>query len=188
MKTNPISNFYIKQNQNNFNKKNVSFESNRVILAGSFDPPTIGHLDLVKVGSQIGDELLVIVGKNPKKNYFLPLEKRLELMKKCVSDFENVKVLTYKDVPSSVINSPHIRLRGLRNSIESLEDEFHLDEQYTLNNPDIRTIFSLGRPEVRDVSSTLVRKLFRENGDFSRWVPKPVAEYLKKLQLEGGIK
>ena len=191
MKINPINSYNIQQNKNSRISK-ISFNGGRVLLAGSFDPPTIGHLDLVKVGAQIGDELIVAVGQNPKKNPFLSIGERIKLLKESIYAFDiknkNIIVDAYENISPTVMNSEHIRLRGLRNSIESLEDEVNLDEQWTLNNPNIRTLFSLGRPEVRDVSSTRVRKLFRENGDFTQWVPKPVADYLNKLKTEGVIK
>lgn len=190
MQINTLNNRNIMEYQNKIGIKKVHFKGGRVMLLGSFDPPTVGHMYLIETGSQIGDELIVAVGQNPKKKPFITVEERIKLLKECiyVSDLKNKNIIVdaYQNLSESVIKNTQIMLRGLRDSIENFKDEVRFAKDFELINPNLKTmfLFGLGKKDIKEMSSTLVRKKFFENGDFSSLVPKTVANYLNELRLK----
>lgn len=147
----------------------------RAIYAGSFDPVTLGHLDVIERGSHLFDELVVAVGNNPAKRTMFTIDERMALMNACVTQ-PNVRVVSFsgllidacRETDSAVI------LRGLR----ALSD-FDLEFRNGLANRDlsgIETLFLLTEPRNIFVSSSLVKEIATHGGDFGRYVPAPVKQ------------
>lgn len=145
---------------------------NKALFAGSFDPFTNGHLDILKQASEIFDEVIVAVAYNSEKQGFLPVEKRLGLIIKSVSGIENVSVDSYEGltVDYAKKNDVNILVRGIRNS-----SDFEYEQQIAAVNrslaPEIKTVFFSPKPENAFVSSTMVREVYLNNGDISKFVP-----------------
>lgn len=177
------------QNQNSLGYKkerNINFNAGKAIYAGSFDPLTNGHLDLIKDASKLFDNLIVLVAKNSKKLGFLPIEKRAELIKESVAGLKNVSVDTYEGLTVNYAKEKgaDYLLRGMR-SVSDFDNEMQISKTNEILNPNIKTVFLFSSSENSAISSSIVREIFANNGDISRFVPKPVWEYMSKIN---GIK
>ena len=149
------------------------------IYPGSFDPMTNGHLDILRNGSQIFDKVIIAVSYNHNKKSFLTVDERVDLIKKCVSDFKNVEVDSYEGLTVSYAKKKGatVLLRGLRTS-QDFEYELQLSQVNNSLNEDIKTVFLTTRPEYSFISSSMVRELLVNKGDITNFVPKAVNEYL----------
>ena len=149
------------------------------IYPGSFDPMTNGHLDILRNGSQIFDKVIIAVSYNHNKKSFLTVDERVDLIKKCVSDFKNVEVDSYEGLTVSYAKKKGATalLRGLRTS-QDFEYELQLSQVNNSLNEDIKTVFLTTRPEYSFISSSMVRELLVNKGDITNFVPKAVNEYL----------
>lgn len=151
------------------------------LYAGSFDPITLGHLDIIKQGSKIFEKLLIGVAVNPDKKGFLPVEKRTELIKECTKHFSNIEVYSFDGltVDFAKEHNATVLLRGLRNASD-FEYEKQLSEINSKLNPNIETVFLTSNPEHNIISSSAVRELVLYKQPLTAFVPKPVEEYLRK--------
>ena len=144
----------------------------KALFAGSFDPFTNGHLYILKQASEIFDEVIVAVAYNSEKKGFLPVEKRLGLIIKSVTELENVSVDSYEDLTINYAkkNGVNILVRGIRNA-----SDFEYEQQIATVNrslaPEITTIFFIPKPENAYISSSMVREVYLNNGNISEFVP-----------------
>ena len=146
----------------------------RAVFPGSFDPITLGHCEIIEKATQVFDQVIVSVGNNSNKNYKFSLEQRLHFIS---SEFEyNSKVLVEKYEGLTVDfckdqNVKHI-IRGLRNPAD-----FEFEKKIALFNnslEDIETIFFLTSPNNAFISSSIVREIIENDGDYKKYVPKSV--------------
>lgn len=171
--------------------KNVNFgdQVQRVaVYAGTFDPITNGHFDLVKAGAKLFDKLIVLIGKNSKKTPLIPLEKRTELIKNCVKDLDNVEVDSYEGltVDYAKQHGANYLLRGMR-SVMDFNDEMQIAALNEDFEPDIRTVFLFASSVNKATSSSVVRELLA-NQSFDRikmFVPEPVYNYFVETFKNG---
>lgn len=149
------------------------------LYAGSFDPITNGHLDILKNGSEIFDKIIIAVSYNDKKKCFLTIEERVELIKKSVSFLKNVEVDAYNGLTVDYAKSKGINvlLRGLRTSYD-FEYELQLAQANNSLDKNIKTVFLTTKSEYNFISSSMVKEIFVNNGDISKYVPDVVKEYL----------
>ena len=142
------------------------------IYAGSFDPPTLGHLWLIRQGVALFDELIVALAVNPDKAPFLPLELRHRILQKMVAEVPGqVRVVTVerrfiaefaREVKADCL------LRGVRNT-KDFEYEKTMARMNARMEPGLRTLFLIPPPELEEVSSSMVRGLVGIEG-WERWV------------------
>ena len=146
----------------------------RAVFPGSFDPITLGHCEIIEKATQVFDQVIVSVGNNSNKKYKFSLEQRLHFIS---SEFEhNSKVLVQKYEGLTVDfcknqNVKHI-IRGLRNPAD-----FEFEKKIALFNnslEDIETIFFLTSPNNAFISSSIVREIIENDGDYKKYVPKSV--------------
>lgn len=152
-------------------------EFRRGIYAGSFDPLTLGHLDVIRRACGLVDELVVGVGNNPAKRYLFPLAQREDLVREACGELP-VRVVSFEGllVDACRREQAGVIVRGLR-SVSDFDSEF----RYGLANRDIsgiETIFLLSDPAYLFVSSSIVREIEGNGGDASRYVPDCVARAL----------
>ena len=151
----------------------------RAICPGSFDPVTLGHVDIFRRAARIFDELYIGVFNNIRKTPLLQAEERMELLRSAVADLPNVKVVAFDGLLAEYMIANHIQVivRGLR-SVTDYEYEQGQAQIIKSMHPELDTMFLLGKPEYNSYSSSVVREIIRFKGDYSRLVPHEVVEYL----------
>jgi pantetheine-phosphate adenylyltransferase len=150
------------------------------VYAGSFDPVTHGHLDVVRRATTIFDEVVVAIGHNVRKQRFLPLADRERVLREVVADIPRVRVDTFEGLLVTYcrrIGACAI-LRGLR-AVTDFEFEFQTGLANLDMAPDVETVFLLTDPRNIFVSSSLVKEIAINGGDVSRYVPEPALRALQ---------
>ncbi|MFL0352312.1 pantetheine-phosphate adenylyltransferase [Xanthomarina sp. GH4-25] len=146
----------------------------RALFPGSFDPLTLGHYDIIKRGVQLFDEVVIAIGINADKNYMFTLEERKKFIEEAFKEEPKVKVVTYKGMTIDFckeIDAEFI-LRGLRNPAD-----FEFEKAIAHTNrmlSKIETIFLLTAASTSYISSSIVRDVIRNKGDYSVLVPDSV--------------
>ncbi len=146
----------------------------RALFPGSFDPLTLGHFDIINRGLKVFDEVVVAIGINADKKYMFTLEERLIFIKEAFKDQPKVKVMTYKGLTIDFckeIDAQFI-LRGLRNPAD-----FEFEKAIAHTNrklSKIETVFLLTAASTSYISSSIVRDVIRNNGDYTVLVPDSV--------------
>ena len=143
------------------------------LYAGSFDPFTNGHLDILTQASQIFEKVIVAVANNSDKKSFLPVDKRLELIQKSISKLDNVEVVTYNGltVEYAKKSGVNVLVRGVRNSTD-FEYETQISNTNHILAPELKTVLLTPKPENAFISSTIVREIYVNGGDISKLVPR----------------
>lgn len=146
----------------------------RAIFPGSFDPITLGHYDIIKRGVTLFDEVIVAIGVNASKKYMFSLEERINFIKKSFKDEPKITVVSYKGLTVDFCQKNDVKfiLRGLRNPAD-----FEFEKAIAHTNRDlapIETVFLLTAAKTSYISSSIVRDVIRNNGDYTKLVPKSV--------------
>ena len=157
----------------------------KAVFAGSFDPPTNGHLDIIQRTSKLFDEIDVLISVNPEKKYMFSEEERLSLLTELVKDYKNVQVHIWKGliVNYAKDNGANVLIRGIR-STNDFAYEFDLAHMNQNLNPGIETLFVPTKEKYAIVKSSSIKELAMFGGDISRMVPKIVETALKKKLKE----
>jgi pantetheine-phosphate adenylyltransferase len=146
----------------------------RAIFPGSFDPITSGHYDVITRGVTLFDELIIAIGINADKQYMFSLEERKKFIEDSFKDNSKIKVITYKGLTVDFCqkNNVNFILRGLRNPAD-----FEFEKAIAHTNRDlapIETVFLLTAANTSYISSSIVRDVIRNHGDYTKLVPKTV--------------
>ncbi|MDD3237257.1 MAG: pantetheine-phosphate adenylyltransferase [Candidatus Gastranaerophilales bacterium] len=151
------------------------------IYPGSFDPITKGHLDVLKRAASIFDKVIIAVLVNSSKKSFLPIEDRLKLIKESCVDLQNVEVDSFDGLTIDYARqkNANVLIRGLR-AVSDFEYEMQLSQTNSALASDINTVFLITKPKYNFISSSTVKEIATMKGDITKFVPKPVAEYLKE--------
>ncbi|MFT6795333.1 MAG: pantetheine-phosphate adenylyltransferase [Maribacter sp.] len=146
----------------------------RAIFPGSFDPLTLGHYDIIMRGITVFDELIIAIGKNADKKYMFSLEERMRFITEAFKDQKQIKVLTYEGLTVDFckkVDAAYI-LRGLRNP-----GDFEFEKAIAHTNrklSEIETVFLLTSSGKSYISSSIVRDVIRNGGDYTGLVPDSV--------------
>lgn len=149
------------------------------VYPGSFDPITLGHIDILKDGAKMFDKVIIAVADNPDKKNMLSVKERMQLIKECIKDMANVEVDSFSGltVEYAKSKSADIILRGLRTSID-FEYEKELAQNNRILAPDIKTVFLMTNPQHSYISSSAVREILNNKGDISEYVPQEILNRL----------
>ncbi|HAY13806.1 MAG TPA: pantetheine-phosphate adenylyltransferase [Fimbriimonadaceae bacterium] len=147
----------------------------RAIYAGSFDPPTLGHLDLIQRSSELFDQLIVAVGINTSKTPFLSLDERIALLTEMAEPYTNVTIAAFDGLLVHFARQQDCRIlvRGLR-AVTDFDYEFRVALANRKLAPEIETTFLLAREEYSFLASSVVREVATLGGDVSLFVPPSV--------------
>ncbi len=159
----------------------------RAIYPGSFDPVTLGHLDIIKRASKIVDELIVSVLNNNSKSPLFSVEKRVKMLEEVVKDIPNVKVMSFEGLLVDFAKSvdAQIIVRGLR-AVTDFEYELQMSQTNMVLDDDIDTIFFTTSLEYAYLSSSTVKEAAYFGAVISRFVPEPVIQQVyDKLKEKG---
>lgn len=150
------------------------------IYAGSFDPFTLGHYDILKEGSEMFDKIIIAVADNPNKKCMFTVDERINLIKSCIKDFDNVKFDSFEGLTVEYAKKQGAKflLRGIR-SVQDFEYERELAQNNNILAPDIKTVFFMTKPEYSFISSSGVREIILNGGDVSKLVPAEISNKLK---------
>jgi pantetheine-phosphate adenylyltransferase len=152
----------------------------RAVYPGSFDPMTLGHLDIIRRASKLFDEVIMAVVANPGKSPLLTIDVRAELISKVVEDLPGVKVDIFQGLTVDFAKNKKISviIRGLR-AISDYEAELGMAQTNKQLLPELETIFLMTKPEYSFISSSTVKEIARLGGDISQFLPPTVDSYLK---------
>lgn len=145
----------------------------KAIYPGSFDPLTLGHVDIIERSARIVDELVVGVLNNSAKNSLFSLEERVSMIKEMTEHLPNVTVASFdgllvdymKEIDATII------VRGLR-AVTDFEYELQIAQTNHVENPDVETIFLTTSLQYSYLSSTIVKEFASYGGDISKFVPR----------------
>ena len=148
---------------------------------GSFDPPTLGHLNIIERASSIFDELAVVVAENRQKNYLFSAQERLEMLNEMVKSRKNVRCFIWESLIVDFMKKENIKLliRGIR-GMDDFSYEFELSMMNKALYPHIETLFMTTDPRYIVLRSSSIKELASFHGDVSLMVPPLVVEALKK--------
>lgn len=152
------------------------------IFPGSFDPMTIGHLDIVTRALPLFEKVIIAIGVNSQKKYLFPLEKRIHWIEKIFEKEKKVLVDSYSGLTVEFcekVGAGYI-LRGLRSPAD-FEFEKAIGQMNRLMKPKIESIFLLSQPQYTAISSTIVRDIIINGGDASKFLPEVIAQDLKGI-------
>ena len=150
----------------------------KLLFPGSFDPITLGHMDLIERGAKIADEPLIVSFDNAAKHYLLSKKRRVELIKIATAHLKNVFVDSSDGLQVQYCREHGIDcvLRGLRNELDLLYERDVAVANAQLGN--LETLFLLSSPEVAHISSSVVRELIAFSADLTGFVPECVKEFI----------
>lgn len=150
----------------------------KAIFPGSFDPITLGHVDIINRALPLFSEIVIAVGVNTEKAYLFSLEERVNFIKKHYANEPRIKVETYSGLTIDFCKklNIHFILRGLRNPAD-----FEFEKAIAQTNrklSTVETVFLLTSADTSFISSSIVRDVLRNGGDISDFVPKSVPSKL----------
>lgn len=154
----------------------------KALYAGSFDPITNGHLDIINRAAKLYDTLVVGVIANPSKNPLFSIEERKTLIKDTISHLDNVEVDDFTGLLAEYVNVKQfdVVVRGLRATTD-FETEIQMAQMNArLYNEKVETIFLMTCPEFSFLSSSMTKEVFMLKGEIEGLVPNVVLEYMKK--------
>jgi pantetheine-phosphate adenylyltransferase len=146
----------------------------RAVFPGSFDPITLGHLDIIHRSIPLFDEIIIGVGTNSEKKYMFPLDKRMDFIKNTFAEFKSISVTQYEGLTIEFCKKVQADfiIRGLRNPAD-----FEFEKAIAHTNrkmSDIETVFLLTAAKTSFISSSIVREIISNQGDYTQLVPATV--------------
>jgi pantetheine-phosphate adenylyltransferase len=154
----------------------------KVLYAGSFDPITNGHLDLINRAAKLGDHLIVGVIENHSKKSFFTVEERVDMIETATNHIANIEVDNFSGLLADYVrqNNVDVVVRGLRATMD-FEYEIQMAQMNArLYNNGVETIFLMTSPDYSFVSSSIVKEVFMLNGNIKGLVPDTVLEYMER--------
>ncbi|TXH60281.1 MAG: pantetheine-phosphate adenylyltransferase [Bacteroidia bacterium] len=145
------------------------------LFPGTFDPITLGHVDIIKRAVSLFDKLYIGIGLNTSKQPMFSIEQRKHWMQDIFKQDNRIEVISYEGLTINYCQKLQAKyiLRGIR-SIGDFEFEKAIGDMNRMLAPDIETIFLACAPEYSTISSTVVRDVIRNQGDVSRFIPKEI--------------
>ena len=153
--------------------------SRTAVYPGSFDPITLGHVDVITRASQVFDRIIMAVAKNPNKTSFLSHEQRVDFVRQAASKLPNVDVESFEGltVHFAQTRGASVIIRGLR-AVSDFEFEFKMSQMNRKLAPEIETIFMMAHLEYQFLASSTIREVAQLGGNTTGLVPDAVQTYL----------
>ena len=152
-----------------------------VICPGSFDPVTLGHVDIISRAAAMFDKVIVAVLINSSKKPSFTTEERIAFLEKVFEDFDNIEIRSFDGLLAEYAKNTGADavVRGLR-VMSDFEYEFQMSLTNKKLNPDLETIFLTSRAEYMFLSSSIVKQIATLNGDITNFVPECIHDEIKK--------
>ena len=157
----------------------------KAVFPGSFDPPTLGHLNIIERASALFDEVAVVVAENKQKKYLFSVQERLGMLREMVQNWKNVHCYIWKSLIVDFMKKENIKLliRGVR-GVDDFSYEFELSMMNKALYPHIETLFMTTDPKYIVLRSSTIKEIASFQGDVSLMVPPLVVDALKKKFAE----
>ena len=145
------------------------------LFPGTFDPITLGHVDVIKRSVSLFDKMIIAIGKNSQKAPMFTIEQRMAWIEEIFTDYPQISVMSYEGLTINFCKEvgAQYMIRGIR-YIADFEYDKAIADMNRMLMPDVETLFLTCAPEYSTISSTIVRDVIRNNGDVSKIVPKEV--------------
>jgi len=159
-------------------------KSRIALYPGTFDPVTLGHIDIMSRAMKLFDELIVAVALNPNKHPLFSLEERVRFIKNATKKFNKIDVIPFDNLLISLAHSKKasVVIKGLR-AITDFEFELQMGLMNRKLDESVETLFMIPSQEYSFLSSNLVKEIARHGGDVSKLVPHDVNKELIKITL-----
>ncbi len=146
----------------------------KAVFPGSFDPVTLGHVDIIRRALPLFDEIILAIGSNADKKYMFSLEQRMDFLERTFSGETRIRVMPYQGMTVDFCKKQGVNfiLRGLRNTTDLEFEKVIGQTNFKLSG--IETVFLITSPGKSHISSSVVRDVIRNGGDFGFMVPEPV--------------
>ena len=156
-------------------------EGRAALVAGSFDPPTNGHLDIITRARQLFGRVVVAVLVNPGKQPLCSIDERLAMMRDSVAGQAGIDVVAFEGllVDAALAHHATVVVRGLRSSTD-YEHEWPMARMNAALLPGLETVYLSASPQWAHVSSSLVRQIHTLGGPIEAFVPAAVASHLRR--------
>jgi pantetheine-phosphate adenylyltransferase len=156
------------------------------VYPGSFDPITVGHLDILERAARLFDRVIVAIGQHPTKPGYFSIEERSELIRKSAEHITNFEVAAFSGLVVDFCRShgAKIIVRGLR-AVSDFEPEFQMGLANRDLEPEVETVFLIPQPDRMFVSSSLVREIAGHGGHYQRYVSPAVAQAMAARMAQG---
>ncbi len=150
------------------------------VFPGSFDPITLGHVDLIRRMVPLFDKIVVAIGVNSQKKGLFSLERRISWLEMAFSELPNVEVDNFTGLTVNFCKKVDARylIRGLRNASD-FDYEKTISQLNSIIGDDLETVFLISKPAYSHVSSTIVREIIKGGGDISSFVPAHICADIK---------
>ena len=167
----------------------MTLDKRLAIYAGTFDPLTKGHEDLVRRGTGLFDRIIVAIAESTAKRPFFSLEERVEMASKVLSSYKNVEVCGFDGLLMGFVHSrgAKVIIRGLR-AVSDFEYEFQMAGMNRNLYPDVETLFLTPSEQYMFVSATMVREIAYFGADVGKFAHPVVCERLRKKIAEIKLK
>lgn len=144
------------------------------VFPGSFDPVTLGHIDIIERALTLFDEIIIAIGTNAAKNYMFPLEKRKQFIENIFKGNNKITVKIYEGMTADFCKKENAGfiIRGLRNTTDFNYEQAIAQTNLQISGVESVCIFT--SPNYSNISSSIVRDVIRNGGDYSKLVPKIV--------------
>ena len=154
----------------------------KALYSGSFDPLTMGHMDIIKRAAKLYDELTIGIIVNPSKKAMFTLEEREEMLKEVLKDYDNVNVDHFSGLLADYVNRSgfDVVVRGLRNTTDFDYEVQMAQVNDRLFNDSTETVFLMADPRYSFISSSVVREVSSLGGNIEGLVPEEILKRMVK--------
>ncbi|MEN0006765.1 MAG: pantetheine-phosphate adenylyltransferase [Bacteroidota bacterium] len=145
------------------------------VFPGSFDPITIGHVDLVRRALPLFDKIIIAIGVNSQKKYLFSLDQRIDWLNAVFSEYDQVEVDQFEGLTAHYAQQigAQYMIRGLRNASD-FDYEKTISQLNKIVGSGLETLFLISQPAFSHISSTIVREIIKGNGDASPFLPPEI--------------
>lgn len=159
----------------------IKLKNEKCLVAGSFDPVTLGHQHIIGMASMTFKEVVVAIGVNDEKKYFYTLSERLSMLQKACARYDGVKVTSYEGLTADFMRENGIKyfVRGARDEKDASYEE-KVFKEISKVNPDVELILFSSPKELKKVSSTAVREAVANNSSLTKYLPYEIIEDIEE--------